>query len=191
MLTIRALFRASHESRITPVTAAPNALTSLLLDKVLASRARGHGQWCSWVTRVAQVRRKGRATSLAGADLRDLGLGDRGVFVWILFAGGRVAGTFLAAGVLAVDADLVGAEGGFAAVAGAADSHADGLRDAGELEIGRRFPLAGFQSKAVFGEEGAGLFLLDGAVVGDHCAHGGFCARGLTEGVGGRTREMC
>ena len=42
MLTIRALFRAARESRITAMATAPNALTSLLLHKVLASRARGH-----------------------------------------------------------------------------------------------------------------------------------------------------
>lgn len=38
-----------------------------------------------------------------------------------------MAGTLLAADMLAVDAELVGAEGGLAAMAGAAHSHADRL----------------------------------------------------------------
>jgi len=80
----------------------------------------------------------------------------------------RVTGTFLAAGVLAVDADFVGAEGGLAAVTGAADAHADRLGDSLDGHVAGGLPFAGFEGEAVFGEEGLGLGLLDGAPVGDH-----------------------
>lgn len=80
----------------------------------------------------------------------------------------RVTGAFLAAGVLAVDADSVGAEGGLAAVTGAADAHADRLGDSLDGHVARGFPFAGFEGEAVFGEEGLGFGLLDGAPVGDH-----------------------
>lgn len=80
----------------------------------------------------------------------------------------RVAGTFLAAGVLAVDTDFVGAEGGLAAVTGAADAHADRLGDSLDGHVARGFPFAGFEGKAVFGEESLGFGLLDGAPVGNH-----------------------
>lgn len=80
----------------------------------------------------------------------------------------RVTGTFLAAGVLAVDADFVGAEGGLTAVTGAADAHADRLGNSLDGHVARGFPFAGFEREAVFGEESLGFGLLDGAPVGDH-----------------------
>ena len=49
----------------------------------------------------------------------------------ILVAGGWVSGALCAAGVLAVDAYFICAEGCFAAVAGTAHSHADWLRYTG------------------------------------------------------------
>lgn len=70
--------------------------------------------------------------------------------------------------MLAVDADSVGAEGGLAAVTGAADAHADRLGDSLDGHVARGFPFAGFEGEAVFGEEGLGFGLLDGAPVGDH-----------------------
>lgn len=81
---------------------------------------------------------------------------------------GREAWAFLAAWVLAVDADLVRAEGRVAAVAGAAHAHTDRLGDSGELQIGGRLPLFGLEGEPVFGEESACLLLLDDAVVGQH-----------------------
>jgi hypothetical protein len=82
------------------------------------------------------VRRIRGTAILTGADLGDLALGQRGVLIGILLAGCWAAGTFLAAWVLAIDADFVGAEGRFAAVTGAADSHANRLGDPRELQVG-------------------------------------------------------
>lgn len=79
-----------------------------------------------------------------------------------------MARTLCAAGVLAVDAYFLFAEGCFAAVAGTMHSHADWFGYAGELEVWGCLPVAGVDGQAVFSEEGAGLFLLGGAVVGDH-----------------------
>ena len=93
----------------------------------------------------------------------------------------REARAFLASRMLAVDAGLCRAEGGFAAVAGAADAHADWFGDAGELEVWWGFPFAWFEGEAVLGEEGARFLLLHGAVVGDH---GGFGAREIGVGFG-------
>lgn len=50
-----------------------------------------------------------------------------------LVLAGREARAFLAARMLAVDTDFVGAEGGFAAVAGTTHAHADWLGDSGQL----------------------------------------------------------
>lgn len=67
-----------------------------------------------------------------GVCLRVLGLaGCRLAILAILVAGGWVSGALCAAGVLAVDAYFLCAEGGFAAVAGTAHSHADWLRYTG------------------------------------------------------------
>jgi hypothetical protein len=77
-----------------------------------------------------------------------------------------VSRAILAADVLAVDADLVGAKGGLAAMAGTADAHPDGLDDPLDGHIARSLPLARFERQSIFGEESAGLFLLDRAPVG-------------------------
>lgn len=79
-----------------------------------------------------------------------------------------MTGTFLASGVLAIDADLVGAKSRLAPVAGTADTHANGLAHSLDGHVGGRFPLAGFESEAILGEQGAGFFLLNGAPVGNH-----------------------
>lgn len=79
-----------------------------------------------------------------------------------------MTGTFLAAGVLAVEADFVGAEGSLAAVAGAADTHADRLGDSLDGHVAGGLPFAGFEGEAVFGKESLGFGLLDGAPMGDH-----------------------
>lgn len=117
------------------------------------------------------MRRVGQGTRLPGADLIDAEAGQARVLLVADFVVWREARAFLASRVLAVDAGFVRAEGGFTAVAGAADAHADWFGDAGKLEICGGFPFAWFEGEAVFGEEGARFLLLHCAVVGDH---GGF-----------------
>lgn len=76
--------------------------------------------------------------------------------------------TLLATSVLAVDADLVGAEGSLAPVTGASNTHANRLVHTLDGHVAGRFPLAGFKSEAIFGEQSPGLFLLKGAPGGNH-----------------------
>lgn len=99
-----------------------------------------------------------------------LDLGGGGIGLGLLF--GRrlllgVAGALLAALVLAVGADLVGAVCGAAVVAGAVHAHADGLLNPlhadGLLRGGD--PFVRLQGQAVLGEEGAGSLLLESAAV--------------------------
>ena len=122
---------------------------------------------------------------LSGADLEDLGLGNPQL-LGILMLMGREAWALLAAWVLAVDADLVRAEGRVAAVAGAAHAHTDRLGDSGELQIGGRLPLFGLEGEAIFGEESACLLLLKDAVVGQHSGlfNNGLWGRGYGRGTG-------
>lgn len=128
------------------------------------------------------MRRVGQGTWLPGADLIDAEAGYVRVLLLVaVFVVWRETRAFLASRVLAVDAGFCRAEGGFAAVTGAADAHADWFGDAGELEVWWRFPFAWFEGEAVFGEEGARFLLLHGAVVGDH---GGFGAREIGFGFG-------
>lgn len=140
MATRSALLRARRKDCFAFMTSPANTLSDWLLDEILSARARGHTQRCGGVTCKTQVRRVRLSAILAGLNLglnfRDLALGVRGVLIGILFAGWWVAGTFLAAWVLAIDADFVGAEGCFAAVTGAAHSHADRLGNSGELQVG-------------------------------------------------------
>ena len=152
------------------VAAAADSLAHRLVDEVGPARARRHLQRRQRVARQPElVRVDGGGAELAGPDLGDLGTLDAWV-VLILLAGGREARALLAARVLAIDAHLVRAEGRLAAVAGAVHSHANRLGDPRELEVGRRLPLAGLECQPVFGEEGARLLLLHGAIVGG--AHG-------------------
>lgn len=102
----------------------------------------------------------------------------------VLLVGWREAGAFLASWVLAVDADFLGAEGGFAAVTGASDAHADWFVNSGELQVCWGFPFAWFEGEAVFGEEGACFLLLDGAVTGDHGWFSGSLGLRFSSGCG-------
>lgn len=167
MAALRALLGATRKDSSASVTIAAHPLLDGLADQILAARARRHRQRRLRVAGVAQESRDIELAALAGADLGDLGLRDRGVLVGVTFAGWWRTWALLAAWVLAVHADLVGTKSCLAAVAGAAHSHADRLGDPGQLEVGGGFPFAGFQGKPVFGEEGAGLFLLKRTVVGE------------------------
>jgi len=72
---------------------------------------------------------------LSVADFGDPRLGDTRLLC-IFFVLMCEPWALLAAWVLAVDTDLVRAEGRVAAVAGAAHTHSDRLGDSGKLQIG-------------------------------------------------------
>lgn len=118
----------------------------------------------------------GEVVAVAGGDGEELLLpggvdGVLDVDLVLGLVGGRlllgVAGTVLAALVLALHAHLVVAIEGAAEVAAAVDAHADGLLDTGGQR--RRGsggePLVRLERQSVFGEQGAGALLLHGSAV--------------------------
>lgn len=173
MMAAGTLGRPRSKSRLASMTGAPDPLTNGLANEILTARARGNGQG-----RLPDLRGHGGRLAL-GHQRMEGGLGV------VLGLGRRMTRTLLATGVLAVDADLVRAESGLAAVAGAADTHADGLGDALDGHVARRLPLARLQSHSIFGKQGAGAFLLDGAPMGQHGGLGGRLAHWLLCGHGG------
>lgn len=115
---------------------------------------------------ILEIRRHGETSRVVGAHVVDVGLADMRL---AFCASEWEARTFRAACVRTIDADLLGAEGGFAAVAGTADPHTDWLCDPVELEVGGGIPCAWVESETVLGEESAGLRMRCGTVVGhDH-----------------------
>lgn len=70
---------------------------------------------------------------LASTDLGDLRLSSTWLLCSPVELARRVSRTFLAARVLAIDTNLVQAEGGVAAVTGATHAHADRFGDSDEL----------------------------------------------------------
>lgn len=190
MLAVLALLGIGGKGLPTRVTAPPDSLAHSLADEIRPARTRLHLQRGIGVTRQLEVLVERRGAVLSGADLGDLGLGDTRLARRILAVLVRwESWALLAAWVLAVDADLIRAEGCVAAVAGAAHAHADGFGDPCELQIGGRLPLFGLESQAVFGEENARLFLPDEGVVGQHS--GLFDHRVWGRGYGWGTGTMC
>lgn len=111
----------------------------------------------------------GQLLAVLGGDGEDtlllgqcVGLLCLGLFGRALLLG--VAGALLAALVLALGTDLVGAVGGSAAVAGAVDTHADRLLDA--LDVHRQDrgsnPFVGLEGEAILCKQRAGTLLLHG-----------------------------
>lgn len=145
--------RGRDEHVVALVAGAADALRSLLVDQ-LATRL-----------------------GLEGEKLLLLLLGFGGVGGSIGFGGlgqlfgGRlllgVAGALFAALVLAVGADLVGAVGGSAVVAGAVDAHADGLLDSLDADGlgGGGDPFVRLEGQTIFGEECAGSLVLESTAV--------------------------
>jgi hypothetical protein len=173
------------------VTPSSHPLDNLFAHEILAARARGHSQRRRRIASKLEMRSNRQSTRLTGANLGDSGAGNTGVPIVTLFVGWWETGAFLASWVLAVDADFLWTEGGFAAVTGAMDAHADGFGYSGKLEVHWGFPFAWFEGEAVFGEEGARFLLLDGAVVGDHGWFGaGSIGLGFGRGCGWRTVAM-
>lgn len=178
MLAVGTLGRLADELGIALVAEPPHPLPRLSVHQVLAAR---HGR-----------QRDGRLDEFAVDTGVVLGFGTDsggdGMVGPVLVVGsrGRMTGTLLAADVLAVDADLVGAKGGLAAVAATTDPHADGTIDPLDGHVGGRLPFTGVESEAVFGEESTSPVLLNGTPVGDHGRNDGMgdlalghCGRGI------------
>lgn len=180
----RAHLRTRRKHRLARVAPSADPLDNLFPNKILSARARGHNQRRGWVARQLEMRRNRERTRLPGANLCNPGPGNARLLIVVCFAGWWEARAFLASGVLAVDADLLWAEGGFAAVAGAVDAHADWFGYSSELDVRWGFPFTRFEGEAVFGEDGARFFLLDGAVVGHHGWFRGDIWFGLRRGCG-------
>lgn len=181
MLARLALLGSRCERSIARMTGTSNPLADRFADEILSACARRQRERCIGVAGQLEIRvQAGAGAGVAGPNLGHLELGYAQLFLALVFlaGGGREPRAFLAAGVLAVDADLVRAEGRLTPVAGAAHSHADRLGHPCQLEVGGRLPLAGFQGQTVLGEQGAGLFLLHAAVVGEHGWFSGSADRG-------------
>ena len=154
------------------VTIASNPLSSRSSNQILTTRARRNRKLPFPNLASRHDRRTVRVPS-PGFPLRDSGFhGQLGRLLLLLLRGlaleRRVTRTPLATGVLTVNADLVGAEGSLAPVTGASNTHANRLVHTLDGHVAGRFPLAGFKSEAIFGEQSPGLFLLKGAPRGNH-----------------------
>ena len=154
------------------VTIASNPLSSRSSNQILTTRARRNSKLSLANLASHHDRRRVRIPS-PGFPLRDSSFrGQLGLLLLLLLRGlalgRRVTRTFLATSVLAVDAYLVGAEGSLAPVTGASNTHANRLVHTLDGHVAGRFPLAGFKSEAIFGEQSPGLFLLKGAPRGNH-----------------------
>ena len=156
------------EQGLALVAVAAHTLLRRLVGQLLAIPG-GDGQH-------ALLLGQGLCSSLLGLDLSLLG----GAFLL------GVAGALLATLVLALCADLVGAVRGSAAVAGAVDTHADGLFDALDVHGQGRGgnPFVGLEGEAVLGEQSAGTLLLHGGAL-----HGGDGRSGVLGGILGVVLE--
>ena len=145
MLATGALGGMRSEYRITPVTCPSHSLPDWPADEILTAGSRGQRQLVlSWLGLY-------RLHCLGLRLLGEKGL-ERGPGLFLLVLGLRLgmARAFLASNVLAVHADLVGAESRLAAMAGAADSHAAGLGDTLNGDIASGLPLSRFQGHSIF-----------------------------------------
>lgn len=184
MFTRETFLGTLDKVRFTDMTSTSNPLNHILTHKILATRARGHGQRYSWIARILEVRRKRESTTLARANFANLGLGNQFPFTLLFLLGGRETGTFLASWVLAIDADLLWTKGRFAAMTGSANTHSNRFGHSIQFEIpGGGLPFTRLQSQPIFGEESASLFLLHDAIVGKH--------GGLLGGSIGRFKSSC
>lgn len=142
MLAAGAFSRVRSKDRIAAMTSPSYSLPSRPADEILAAGSRGERELVLFRLGLHRL-----------ALLADDGL-ERSLGPVFLVLGLRcgVTRALLATDVLAVDADLVGAECGLAAVAGTADAHADGLGDTLNGHVGCRLPLSRFQSQSILGK---------------------------------------
>lgn len=155
MATDSAFLRVSDKQRLAQMAVATNSLHDGLPNQILSTGTRWDGE--RWV--LGGLRSLACLSFLRGGG-SSLSFSSR--FLLLGSLGDGVAGTFLAAGMLAVAADLVGTEGGLAAVAGSPDSHADWLFHSFGIPVVTWLghPLVWFECQAVFGEQSACLLLL-------------------------------
>jgi hypothetical protein len=169
MLAAAAFRGVGSKDRITAVTRPSHSLADGLADEILAACSRGNCELGFPLFRLHGFR-------LLGDD----GLERRPcLLLLVLGFRGRVSRALLATDVLAVHADLVGAKGRLAAVAGTADSHADALGDTLDGDIADGLPLSRFQRQSILGEQNTSLFLLDRSPIGQHGRFGGFGGSGF------------
>lgn len=162
---------------LASMAGAVDALAGGLVDQVLGARPRGDAQLAFQLPRPAVLAVPdaccGRAQRQAWCG------GARGsALPWPTVTSaaalrllGGVSRTRLASrmAALRVRADFAAGEGRRALVAVAVDAHPDGLLDALNGLAGGEAPFVRFQRETVFGEEGAGFFLLDsGALLGTY-----------------------
>jgi hypothetical protein len=96
--------------------------------------------------------------------------------------------------VVTLGADLVGAKGAPAEMAGAVDTHANGLLDTLHADRcgGRGDPLVGLELQSILCEQGTGPFLLESGAIELSCDGSGWrrCSGGGGRGVGRTGREL-
>lgn len=139
MLARFAFLGSRCEHGLARMARTPDPLADRLADEILSTCARGQRERCIGVAGQLEIRvQTGAGAGMTGLNVGDLELGHAELFLalFLLAGGGRESWAFLASRVLAVDADLVRAEGRLAPVAGAAHSHADRLVHPGKLEVG-------------------------------------------------------
>lgn len=132
MLALLALLGSSCKQSLALMAVAADTLADRFADNVLATLGRWASKERSGAAMSPHLRGQvHREVAALAKNLGELGLGNRRLSGrgLVLGTGGRRARAFLAAWVLAVDADLFWAKGGLAAVAAAADTHANGLGD--------------------------------------------------------------
>lgn len=180
MLAAGAFSRVGSKDRITAVTSPSHSLPGRPADEILAAGSRGERQLVFFrlgLHRLALLSENGLECGLAPVFL-------------VLGLRCRMTRALLATDVLAVDADLVGAECGLATVAGTADAHTDGLGDTLNGHVGCCLPLSRFQGQSILGEQNAGLLLLDRTPVRKHGRFRGGLDGGLGFGLRLRTIQV-
>ena len=143
MLAAFALSRLALEQRVALVAGPAHALHGLATD-VVALEAGRHGE---------------RGQEILGHVVAVDGDGEAGVLLVLLGLLGREARALLAARVVAVGAQLVGAEGGLAAMALPVHAHHHLLLHPLRRARRRRRPLARLERHAVLCEQSARLLL--------------------------------
>lgn len=165
MLAVLTLGGIAHEQGVTKVTVPTNPHANRLADEILPTGLRRDGKdnLLPLLLRVrlglASAGHSGGAGSTASSSTSPSTAGRR--TRRIVSLGRRVAEAFLASDMMAAGAQVVGSELGQAAVAVAADSHADGL--IGPLDVvvdGAGHPFVRLQRQAILFEKSAGSFLL-------------------------------